>query len=50
MRRAARRRDHDGMQSDPLIIDLADPNSDDLEVVLLWSRRSGRTCCCTDRS
>ena len=28
--------------SDQLIVDLADRHSDDLDVVLLWARRSGR--------
>ena len=34
--------DHGGMDTTPLVVDLADRHNDDLDVVLLWGRRSNR--------
>lgn len=34
--------DHGGMDTAPLVVDLADRHNDDLDVVLLWGRRSNR--------
>ena len=34
--------DHRSMSSEPQIVDLADRHTDDADVVLHWSRRSGR--------
>jgi hypothetical protein len=42
MRRLTRRRDYQCMAPEALIIDLSDRHSNDLDVVLLWARRSGR--------
>lgn len=35
-------RQHDGMSPEPPIVDLADRQTQDLDVVLMWSRNSGR--------
>jgi hypothetical protein len=37
-----RRRNHSGMDAASLIVDLAERHSSDLDVVLMWGRRSGR--------
>jgi hypothetical protein len=42
MSRRPRRRDDGDMATTSKIVELADRHSDDLDVVLLWGRRSGR--------
>jgi hypothetical protein len=42
MRQPRQGDDDHTMPSDQLIVDLAERHSDDLDVLLLWARRSGR--------
>jgi hypothetical protein len=42
MQRTGESREHPGMHSNSRIVDLADRHSNDLDVVLLWGRGTGR--------